>query len=282
MHYLDKIKKCNQYDSSDKIPFLIEDKRVGQVRKKYLQYLLGSGVFVYENNVLALQPSLDTYARKNEALDYFAKEAYVDGITNTFMDESYAIVENITSKPLCLIDRTISTLLGVLSFGQHLNGYVRTKDGMKMWIGKRASDRGYEAGKLDHVVAGGLPYGITMGENLEKECHEEAGMSKELANQAISVGLVAYRYDYDLGGKEDIIYCYDLELDEDFKPVCMDGEVEAFYLMDIHDVMEIVKNTDDFKLNCNLVLIDFFIRHGFIKPEDKDYIDLVRGLKGYK
>ena len=40
----------------------------------------------------------------------------------------------------------------------------------------------------------------------------------------------------------------------------------------------IVKNSDDFKLNCNLVIIDFLVRHGYITPKDEDYLEIVRGL----
>ena len=34
-----------------------------------------------------------------------------------------------------------------------------------------------------------------------------------------------------------------------------------------------------FKFNCNLVLIDFFVRHGLIGPEDPDYVAICRGLR---
>ncbi|MCH6589381.1 MAG: DUF4743 domain-containing protein, partial [Proteobacteria bacterium] len=31
---------------------------------------------------------------------------------------------------------------------------------------------------------------------------------------------------------------------------------------------------------CALVVIDFLIRHGFIGPDDPEYVDLVGGLHG--
>ncbi len=34
----------------------------------------------------------------------------------------------------------------------------------------------------------------------------------------------------------------------------------------------------DFKFNCNLINIDFFIRHGFLGPDDPAYLDIVAGL----
>jgi len=45
-------------------------------------------------------------------------------------------------------------------------------------------------------------------------------------------------------------------------------------------VIETVRDTDDFKFNCALVVIDFLIRHGFIGPGDAEYVDLLGGLHG--
>ena len=280
--YLAKIAQCNTYTGADKIPFMIDGKNVGEVKEAYLEYLLESGIFIHEDGYVTLHEDFQTFTARTQALETFAKNAYRDGITNIFMNEPYAVLETPSSAPLCLADRSIATLLGLIAFGQHVNGIVRTKEGLKMWIGKRAYNRGYEAGKLDHLAAGGLPYGVPLCKNLAKECYEEAGISEELAQKAVCTGLVSYRYDYRLGSSRDIIYCYDLELPEDFTPRCMDGEVEAFYLMDIEEVAGIVRETDDFKLNCNLVIIDFLVRHGYLEAGEKGYFEVVTGLRGYK
>ena len=44
-------------------------------------------------------------------------------------------------------------------------------------------------------------------------------------------------------------------------------------------VAEIVRDTDEFKFNCNLVIIDFLIRHGLITPDHPDYLALAAGLR---
>jgi 8-oxo-dGTP pyrophosphatase MutT (NUDIX family) len=279
MSYLQKIKENNNYKEEDKTPFLVEGKRVGQVRNDYLEYVLSNEIFVLKNGIITLAEHLKTFKERTKALTLFAKKALKDGITNRFMNENYPLSEKGNSKPLAFIDRSISTLLGSRSFGQHLNAYVITSEGMKMWIGRRAYNNPHHAGKLDHLVAGGLPYDILASENLKKECYEEAGMSKELASQAKSVGLVSYKYEYESGGKEDVIYCYDIELSENFIPKCTDGEVEEFYLMPIQKVAELVRTTDEFKPNCNLVIIDFLVRHGFLIEEDEDYIQIVQRLR---
>jgi len=279
MSFLKRIKENNNYKEEDKTPFLVEGKRVGQVRNEHLEYVLSSEIFVLENGVITLAEQLKTFKERTEALTLVAKKALEDGITNRFMNENYPLLEKGSSEPLAFIDRSISTLLGTLSFGQHLNAYVMTSEGMKMWIGRRAYDKPHHPGKLDHLVAGGLPYDIAPSDNLKKECYEEAGMSEDLASQAKTVGLISYKYEYDLGGKEDVIYCYDIELEEDFVPNCTDGEVEEFYLMPVEEVAYIVKTTNEFKPNCNLVIIDFLVRHGFIVEEDEDYIEIVQRLR---
>ena len=279
MSYIEKINENNNYTEEDKVPLYVENKRVGQVKREYLSYFLESEIFVLENKKLILIKSLQTFEVRTEALKNFAKKVLDAGLSNRFMNENYPLMEEGSSEPLAFIDRSISTLLGSLSYGQHLNAYVMTKEGMKMWIGRRAYNNPHHAGKLDHLVAGGLAYDISPHENLLKECYEEAGMSKELASQAIAVGLISYKYEYDLGGKADIVYCYDIELDEDFVPACTDGEVEEFYLMPIAEVAELVRTTHEFKTNCNLVMIDFLVRHGQIKVEDTDYVEIVKGLR---
>jgi len=279
MSFLKRIEENNNYKEEDKTALLIDGKRVGQVRFEHLEYVLSSDVFVLENGVLTLAEHLKTFEERTEALSIFAKKALQDGIANRFMDENYPLIAKGSREPLAFIDRSISTLLGSFSFGQHLNAYVVTSEGMKMWIARRAYDRSHYGGKLDHLVAGGLPYDIAPHENLMKECYEEAGMSASLASEYKSVGLVSYKCEYARGGKEEIIYCYDIELGEDFVPNCTDGEVEEFYLMPIEEVAHLVKTTNEFKPNCNLVIIDFLVRHGFLVEEEEDYIEIVQRLR---
>jgi hypothetical protein len=51
-------------------------------------------------------------------------------------------------------------------------------------------------------------------------------------------------------------------------PHAADGEVEAFELWPIDRVMQTVRDTDDFKFNVNLVLVDLFLREGLIRGSD--------------
>jgi len=167
----------------------------------------------------------------------------------------------------------------VRAYGQHLNGFVRAREGLKLWVARRAPDRRVYPNHLDNLAAGGLPWGLGLTENIRKECWEEAGIPAALAARAVAVGAVTYCVAGKHGLKPDVMYCYDLEVPADFQPVNTDGEVAGFELQTMEQVMARVRDTDEFKLNCNLVIIDFLIRHGLIGPDEPDYLDLVQGLR---
>lgn len=165
---------------------------------------------------------------------------------------------------LARLDRGALPSFGVLAMGVHLNGLVRRTDGLHVWIARRAANKLLDPSKLDHVVAGGVPAGLTPAETLVKEAEEEAAIPASLANQAVQVATITYAMERPEGLRRDLLYCYDLELPEDFSPRAADGEVEAFELWPIARVMRTVRDTDAFKFNVNLVLIDLFQRQGLI------------------
>jgi hypothetical protein len=58
-----------------------------------------------------------------------------------------------------------------------------------------------------------------------------------------------------------------------------DGEIVEFRVMTAREVVARVRDTEDFKFNVNLVIIDFALRHGLVTAADPDYLDLVTGLR---
>jgi 8-oxo-dGTP pyrophosphatase MutT (NUDIX family) len=163
---------------------------------------------------------------------------------------------------LATLDRGALPVFGVLACGVHVNGLVRRADGLHLWVARRAADRALDPGKLDHLVAGGIPAGMTPRETVVKEAAEEAGVPRALAATAVETGLVSYTMERLEGLRRDWLICYDLFLPEDFVPQATDGEVESFELWPVELVLERVRDTDDFKFNVNLVLIDLFRRLG--------------------
>lgn len=238
-----------------------------------------AGLFEQRPDGFWLASGLGDFAMRSAALAELVGELAEEGRIYPPMGEYYPVTAGERDQALCQLDRTAASFFGVRAFGQHLNGYVRDGDQLLMWLGRRARDRLIFPGCLDNLVAGGLPHGVDLVTNLVKECYEEAGMSEALARQARPVGVVNYNGASARGLKPDVLYCYDLELPADFQPVNTDGEVEDFHLLPIAEVARLVRETDEFKLNCNLVIADFLVRHGHIGPEQPGYLDLVTGLR---
>ena len=167
---------------------------------------------------------------------------------------------------LATVDRGALPLLGIVAQGIHVNGLVERQDGLHLWVAKRAHDTRMEPGKFDHLVAGGMGAGLTPIQTLVKEAREEAGIPEALAGRASFAGIVAYDMLRPEGLRRDRLHCFDLDVPEDFVPVPEDGEVEHFTLWRIEDVLAAVRDTDGFKFNVNLVLIDLFLRKAVIDP----------------
>ena len=165
---------------------------------------------------------------------------------------------------VALLDRGAIPAFGVQATGVHVNGLVNHPAGLHLWVARRARDKLLDPGKLDHVVAGGVPAGLSPAETLVKEAAEEAAIPPDLAARATLVGEITYAMERPEGLRRDRLFCYDLMLPPDFVPRPADGEVESFELWPLRQVWEAVRDTDDVKFNVNLVLIDLFIRHGLI------------------
>ena len=83
-----------------------------------------------------------------------------------------------------------------------------------------------------------------------------------------------------MNSSEIAVRSANLTLPDGFTPRPLDGEVEDFSRLPVRDVGETVRTSlHTFKYNCNLVIIDFLIRRGFITPDDPDYVELVTGLR---
>jgi 8-oxo-dGTP pyrophosphatase MutT (NUDIX family) len=129
-------------------------------------------------------------------------------------------------------------------------------------VARRAADKALDPGKLDNLVAGGVPAGMTPRQTLVKEAAEEAAIPAALARTAVETGTITYAMERPEGLRRDRLVCYDLILPAAFQPVATDGEVESFELWPVARVLERVRDTDDFKFNVNLVLIALFQRLG--------------------
>ncbi|KXV30533.1 NUDIX domain-containing protein [Gluconobacter oxydans] len=177
-------------------------------------------------------------------------------------------VRNDSGVVLGQVDRGAIPVLGLAAEGVHLNGLVEREDGLFLWVARRSMSKRLDPGKLDHLVAGGMSAGLDPQTTVIKEAQEEAGIPTELAATARAVSRIEYALERPEGLRRDVLHCYDLLLPQGFTPIAEDGEVESFYLLPIQEVVALVRDTDAFKFNVNLVLIDLFIRRGLFAPAE--------------
>lgn len=225
-----------------------------------------------------LDPALATPEARGDALDaLFEPLAGKNGI-GPWRGEKVDVAPAFNRPPVLKMERCFQPLLGVRAHGVHVNGYVRKQDGLHLWVGRRSPALKTFPDELDNIVAGGHASGLAPFDTLQKEAEEEAAIPKDLSATAKAAGIVSYAVEL-AGLRRDTLFCYDLELPEDFTPVNTDGEVAEFMLWPVEKVAERVRTSFDFKFNVPLVIIDFLIRHGEIGPDHPDYVALCQGLR---
>jgi 8-oxo-dGTP pyrophosphatase MutT (NUDIX family) len=279
MSLIDHIHRCQSADMSKVLPWLIAGEQAGWVRRDVAARLANyPSVFSADEKSVRLRDHLANFDHRSAAVGDVARDLYEAGVFSGWRNEWFPVLRRFGAPPLMRLERAAVPMFGVHAYGVHLNGFVRDGATLKLWIGKRAHDRPIEPGKLDHLVAGGLPLGMSVQECLAKEAEEEASIPAALAARARPVGAIRYRMEHQGWLRNDTMFVYDLELPADFKPVNHDGEIASFRLMTLDEVERILFAGEDFKFNVALVLIDFLIRHGHITPAHLDYSDLALGM----
>ena len=197
----------------------------------------------------------------------------------TLRDEPFDVRATPDGPVLATLDRGALPAFGIAAQGIHVNGRVVRPDGLYLWVGIRSRAKSVAPGKLDNLIAGGIPAGLSPEECLVKEAGEEASLPAELALQARGVGRISYVMRLEEGLRRDVLHCYDLDLPDDFVPRPNDGEVERFELWPLARLLAAVRDTDTVKFNVNLVLIDLFLREGLIDPGSEEGRRLRAGLE---
>lgn len=280
--YLAWVQECNRYHPSDFLPLWVGDTRVGSVYRGNLAYFTEfPEVFVLEDDVaVRLHPRLETPHERSEALEIATRAWHDQGLLPPWRNEPYRVAPHFDAPPLLEVERAAASFLGVQRYGVHLNGLTRRNGEWMMWVGRRSPHSATYPDLYDQMVAGGVAAGMTPWQTLLKECAEEADIPETLASQAKPVGLVSYAMEHRQRMVRDVLFLYDLELPADFVPHNADGEAAGFYLWPLAEVARIVSETRDFKLNTNLVVIDFLIRHGWLTPEQPYFTEICLGLRG--
>lgn len=260
------IAACNHIpDEASLIPWRIGAERVGWLRPDLARLLTFFPQHVhFDADGAALARRLRSAPARSTALAELAEAAVRAGLAPRLRGELYDVRAAPGAASLATLDRGAVPAFGIRAQGVHVNGLVRRADGLHVWVATRARDKAVAPGKLDHIVAGGIPAGLDAGQTLVKEAFEEAAIPPELAGSARKVAEITYAMGVEDGLRVDLLHCFDLDLPADFTPRPNDSEVERFELMPIAALFARVRDTDDFKFNVALVMIDLFIREGLV------------------
>jgi len=276
MSYLDRIQFSNRRDLAGFVPWKIEESVVGYLRPG-LRDLLARWPDVFEitSTEVMLHRSLTEFESRSSAVDQVLPSLREEGYVRPAVGECYGVVETLGGDPLMQLDRGAVEGFGIISTGFHLNGIV----GEEMWIARRSFTKPMFPGQLDNMVAGGWPVGLTLQENVVKECSEEAGMSESLACKAAPVGVMTYVMEIEKGLRRHAMYLYDLEVPDDLIPRPVDGEVDSFMRLPIEEVSTIVRDTSEFKYNASMAVIDYLHRTGHLTSDTPGYERILEGLR---
>lgn len=291
---LARIRENNAVDMTSAeqfIPFTVGHENIGYVRRDLWEAKLVHfpDVLQLSSGSIRFTPSLEAAESlsRSTALARVTSSLKLDGTIAGWRDELVEATSDFNRPPAFLIERAAYPFFGIRGYGVHINGFIRNpvdRKVMKLWVARRSKTKSTFPSMLDHIVAGGLPTGVSLAENVVKECDEEASIPEHIALEASPVGIVSYTtLDAQSNLKRDVLFCYDLgepcnfdstlchnhnsllivELPPEFIPIPRDGEVESFELQEMEWVLDRLMEggPTGYKPNCNLVIIDFLIRY---------------------
>lgn len=277
-----RVYECTRHTASARVALRIHDETWGFVDPR-LAARLGrlSDVFHVRDDGLRFRPHLDSAASRSAALAEIVTELSGSEFVSAVRGELYPAVRRWGDAPQFAIERGAVGAFGTPSFGVHMNGYVRTSDGVALWVAQRSDAKPTFPGRLDHLVAGGQPLGLSLDANMRKECAEEAGIPDSLLGPLRHVHALRYRLEDEYGFHDDTTHVFDLELPADFRPTAADDEVAAFELWPLARVIETLRTTRRFKTNVALVMLDWLLRIGGLDedPERHALEELVGPLR---
>ena len=265
------------------LPFICESQQVGLIAADAAEHLKKyPDVLTVSKEGVVLSPGLDSPQKRSEGmekmlLDLRDKKIFPD--LSGWRNEKFEIKTTFSSKAIFEMERSATSLFGVLTYGCHINGYVNHSSlGLCLWTQKRSMTKPTWPGMNDNFVGGGLSAGMGVRETAIKEAGEEANVPEHLAVQMRQVGSVSFLHRNERGLNPQTEFVFDLELPETFSPGNNDGEVESFKLVPVAEVRSLICS-DQYKTTSCAIALDWLIRNGIVTPEtDPDFPAIVENI----
>jgi 8-oxo-dGTP pyrophosphatase MutT (NUDIX family) len=235
------------------------------------------GVFEVRDRVVSFRLDVASLEARTEALDAVARALSAQGLLSPWRNERYAVAPAFGQPPLFFLERAAARYFGVRTYAAHINGLVRQATRDAMWIARRSTRKAIDPGMLDNLVGGGIAAGMSVHATCIKEAWEEAGITAAIARQVQAAGAVHICRTQPDGLQRETIFVNDLWLDVDFAPENKDGEVQAFRLVPMADVVQLIvsdERGDALTADASLVIVDCLMRHGALLPDAAEYLAL--------
>ena len=261
------------------IPFYVREHPVGWLRPSFADLLRRwPHVFDVNSSFVTLHAKPDTVAGRTAALAEVTRELAKDGVIRGWRDEPVRVSHHYAAPELLRLERAASRHFGTVSYGAHLNCFVRVNGLTHVWIARRSPNKSIDPDRLDNLVGGRIAADATVDETLRKEAWEEASIPPALLDGLSCLGAVRVEYSVPEGLHREIVFVHDLWLPGDFKPANQDGEVADIRRAPLEQVLEEIL-AGDFTMDAGTVMIDGLLRQGILAPEDPLYLEILRLLK---
>jgi 8-oxo-dGTP pyrophosphatase MutT (NUDIX family) len=264
-------------------PLLVGGERVGLLDDERAARLARFDCFRVGAYAFALDAALPSCEARSAALARVALALRAEGALPAWRDELFAIAPRFGDTPLFVIERGAARYFGLSTFAAHVNGVVHDgHGGTAMWLARRSPQKAVDPGLLDNLVGGGIAAGLRVDRTVEKEAWEEAGIPELLARTARPAGVVHSRKAMFDGLQRETLFVHDLVLPGDFTPCNQDGEAVEHRLVDLDQAAAAVAygtHDDEVTLDASLVVVDYLLRWGRLRPDDAGYCSLAALLR---
>ena len=242
------------------VRFVVDGEPVGFLTPGRAQRLAGFDALRRQGDAVLLAcPSNERTAVMAEIAGQLARE----GLLTAWRDERYAVRTRFDAPALFELERAAARYFGIHTHAAHVNGLVRSEDGVRMWLARRSATKSIDPGMLDNLVGGGIAAGATIEGTVVKESWEEAGITADIAGTAVlAAELTIFRQQPD-GIQHETIYAHDLWLARDWKPANQDGEAVEHRLVSLAEVARIIAadvEPDVMTADASLVAFDCLTR----------------------
>jgi len=258
--------------------FVVDGGSIGWIDDARARRLAAFGdVFVIDDRHIRLVDDIVRPAMRTEAMERVARELAAEGHLSAWRSERYAVVREFGDAACFELERCAARYFGIRTFAAHINGLVRTSEGICMWLGRRSPHKAVDPGLLDNMVGGGIAAGASIEATVTKEAWEEAGIPQAVAVEAQPVGALRICRAHPGGLERETVYVHDLWLDPGFNPKGIDGEVVEFRLETVAGAARLVTNRNGNEVvtaDASLVIADYLLRCDRIAAETGDYMAL--------